>query len=346
VVTLQQFHTFHCHPEPKTMSNVRIERLSAAGTTSTSAPKPSKRPSYGGSYMPLNVEHDLVTFYEKAPAMEMAAFCKSETTIPRTTFIRHYNSSGLSQLKSEDKPIEVARAAAAKYTRGLAIGKKKRTAKASALNRYLTEQEELSLVQIIRLLASIGHGVTKPDVMSLIDEYVNLEEDDRNSVEISESVFRGLMSRHKDLIKLVNSGSLCPSRARKANTETRDKVFFKMDAYVRSLNAMGKVPWKNFSEVPKDVIYNMDEVGNDTTKRRSKVLADRETPARLFQVTPEGDGKMNMHITACITTRADGKQVDWWVGPHDGARGGGGWFCFSLVFFSIPRPLCRQESWY
>jgi hypothetical protein len=29
---------------------------------------------------------------------------------------------------------------------------------------------------------------------------------------------------------------------------------------------------------------------------------------QLFQVTPKGDGKMNlMHIMACITTHADGK---------------------------------------
>ena len=58
-------------------------------------------------------------------------------------------------------------------------------------DRYLTEQEELSLVQLIRLMASMGHGVTKPDVLSLIDEYVNLEEDERDSVEVSEKVLRG-----------------------------------------------------------------------------------------------------------------------------------------------------------
>jgi hypothetical protein len=28
---------------------------------------------------------------------------------------------------------------------------------------------------------------------------------------------------------------------------------------------------------------------------------------RNFLLTPEGDGRMNMHITACITTRSDGK---------------------------------------
>jgi hypothetical protein len=48
----------------------------------------------------------------------------------------------------------------------------------------------------------------------------------------------------------------------------------------------------------------MDEVGNDTTKRQSKkAIADVEIMACIFQLTPEGDGKTNMHITI----HADGK---------------------------------------
>ena len=72
---------------------------------------------------------------------------------------------------------------------------------------------------------------------------------------------------------------------------------------------MGHVGWKSYQEIPKDNIFNMDEVGNDTTKHRSKIVADKmNILARMFQRTPEGDGKMNMHITACLTTRADGKR--------------------------------------
>jgi hypothetical protein len=51
----------------------------------------------------------------------------------------------------------------------------------------------------------------------------------------------------------------------------------------------------------------MDEVGSDTTKHRSKVIADAGAIIRKYQETKEGDGKMNMHITACLTTRADGE---------------------------------------
>jgi hypothetical protein len=94
---------------------------------------------------------------------------------------------------------------------------------------------------------------------------------------------------------------------------------------------MGKIPWKLFLEVPRDAIYNMDKVGNDTTKNRFKGIADVETMACMFQLTLEGDGKMNIHITTCITTCANGKLlVDWWGRPSLGAVG-----FFSFLFLSL-----------
>jgi len=54
----------------------------------------------------------------------------------------------------------------------------------------------------------------------------------------------------------------------------------------------------------------MDELGNDTTKHRKKVVVAKTTDSkalRAFVKTPEGDGRMPWHITVCLTTRADGK---------------------------------------
>ena len=122
-------------------------------------------------------------------------------------------------------------------------------------------------------------------------------------------------------MKLVSGGSLDPARANKATEETRNRVFYKLDCYVRNLYCQGKIPWKSYSEVPASRKYNMDEVGSDTTKHRAKIIACPTSTARLFCVTPEGDGKMNMHVSAAVVTRGDGKsQVDWWgVDPVEGS---------------------------
>jgi hypothetical protein len=70
---------------------------------------------------------------------------------------------------------------------------------------------------------------------------------------------------------------------------------------------MGLVPCKSFGMFRKNIYKNMDEVGTDTTKHRSKLVADALSMIHNFLVTLEGDGQMNIHTTACITTRSDGK---------------------------------------
>jgi hypothetical protein len=116
-----------------------------------------------------------------------------------------------------------------------------------------------------------------------------------------------MLEQHPDLVKIISAGSLDPARARKATRATRDAVFYKLNAYIWNLNCMGKVPWKNFKDIPCKSIYNMDEASTDTTKHRSKVIADAAAVIRKYTEMPEGDNKMNLHITACLTTRANGK---------------------------------------
>ena len=144
----------------------------------------------------------------------------------------------------------------------------------------------------------------------MINEVINLNVDDRERELATEKVVRDILERHPTLMKLVNAGALDPLRAKKANKKSRDTVFSKLQAQVRGLHAQGKMPWKNYCDIPAHCIYNnMDEVGTDTTKHRRKVIADkRNIFQRIFTICPEGD-RMNGHITACITTRADGTLV-------------------------------------
>ncbi len=97
-----------------------------------------------------------------------------------------------------------------------------------------------------------------------------------------------MMGRHKELIKIVHASSMDIKRAKQATEDTRDTMFFKLDApYLKSLHEMGHVSWKSYKDIPKHDIFNMDEVGNDTTKHRSKIVADKmNIMARMFQRTP------------------------------------------------------------
>jgi len=71
------------------------------------------------------------------------------------------------------------------------------------------------------------------------------------------------------------------------------------------LHGDGKVPWRHYKDIPNECLYNMDELATDTMKHKQKVIGDKNR-TRTFIITPEGDGKMNHHVTVCLTSCADG----------------------------------------
>jgi hypothetical protein len=145
-----------------------------------------------------------------------------------------------------------------------------------------------------------GRGMDRDKLLHMINQVINIEVEEHEREKATVKGVRG------SLMKLVNSGSLDPLRANKANKKTRGTVFSKLQAMVRGLYAEGKIPWKKYCDIRVNCIFNMDEVRTDTTKHRRKVIADkRNLFQRIFAITPEGD-RMKGHITACITTRADG----------------------------------------
>ena len=83
--------------------------------------------------------------------------------------------------------------------------------------------------------------------------------------------------------------------------------FAKLDVYIGLLYTGGKVPWRHFKDFLNECLYNMDELAMDTMQHTQKVIGDEQNMSRTFIITPEGDGKMNHHVTMCLKSCADGK---------------------------------------
>ncbi len=174
----------------------------------------------------------------------------------------------------------------------------------------MTDNEELTIIQLYRLLGSMGYGITHDELQEIVSNVTNFDVDEREKIEVTDKVVRGLFRHHGDLLKIVQASSLDPKRAKQANTDTRDAMFTKLDSYIHMLHAMELVPWKNYQEIPPHCLYNMDELGNDMTKHCKKVIVaktDKGNEMHTLIKTPEGDGRMPWHITVCLTTRADGE---------------------------------------
>ena len=168
--------------------------------------------------------------------------------------------------------------------------------------RLLTVEEEAYLVQLCKLLAKSGHGLDRDKVLTCF----NLIAPSTVGSHSQKAVDR-FFKRNPD-IKLKGSSGIDPLRASQANEYVRDTFFFKLDALVGQLYAMGLIKWKTFAEIPSKFIYNMDELASDTTQRRNKIAADSESNVRNYTITPEGD-RMPFHVTVCLSTRADGQYI-------------------------------------
>jgi hypothetical protein len=96
-----------------------------------------------------------------------------------TTVDGHLKSSGLKTLRAEDQS-EVEMVQVVKLLCSRAFHFEKGPHQVSGLhdNSYLTRNEELYIVQVVVLLADMGHAVSKNDCIKLIDEYINLDEDE------------------------------------------------------------------------------------------------------------------------------------------------------------------------
>jgi hypothetical protein len=274
----------------------------------TAGVKVTKGPTYS-KWTNNDMTKSLLHYY-MVPGMSLRSFHKEylkDTQIPRKTFSTYWKAIKLKDMyQNKDVSYEAAKIAVENYVRRTKKNASTRVTAAIESRRYLTEQEEKGLVHLALILGKSGHGIDRDELLSIVNEMINIDWDEREREEASEKTVRGILERHPDLMKLVNSGGLDPARARKATKKTRDVVFSKLQAQTRGLYAQGKIPWMDYRDIPSDCLYNMDEVGTDTTKHRRKVIADKRNPfQRIFTVTPEGD-RMKGHITVCVTTRADG----------------------------------------
>ena len=173
----------------------------------------------------------------------------------------------------------------------VAFNRKSSLTKAGAAKHYLTDNEELQVVQIARCLSAIGHGISRLKLLSLVNDLIRQKTCVGDPILATDKYVCALLKRHDALVRICSSSSMDPQRAKQATESTRDSFFVKLDNHVKMLNEMGTVPWSNFCDVPAENLFNMDEVGTDTDQAQVKVGCRCNSFAPCLQLTPEGDGQ-------------------------------------------------------
>jgi len=191
----------------------------------------------------------LLKFFLQNEQEPLQAFAKKES-MNRSTFRRFFIESGLQKLKESGcKDEEQAQLCLNDYFEKKSKNRSLRTENGTNSTRYLTDNEELTIIQLCSLLGSMGYGITRDELQEIVSKLTNFDVE-QEKVEVTDKVVRGLFRRHGDLLKIVQASSLDPKRAKQASKETRDGMFTKLDSYIHLLHAMELVPWKNYQEIP------------------------------------------------------------------------------------------------
>jgi len=247
-----------------------------------------------------------LNFIVADPDLSQHNFCNSGLCkIARKTFMDSWNKMPklqeikLDKTKSVTEKLECAEPIINEFLHSIGQNKSARTKSAISSNRYLTENEEKAIVWIAKIACAAGLGLTREDLLNIINEYVNDGKTDNLAMLVTMEMVTRIIHNNENSLGCISASSLDPKRAKQASTMMRDAFFAKLEAYIGMLHTDGKVLW-SFKDIPNECLYNMDELAMDTTKHKQKVLGDKQNRSRTFIITPEGDGKMNHHITVCL----------------------------------------------
>jgi hypothetical protein len=111
-----------------------------------------------------------------------------QTTVPKATFLRHWEKSGLRSMALLKKPLDQAKTVLCSYLATVNLNSKNREAATNA-NKYPSPDEEMVFLQILCGLAACGKGVTKQEAMAMIDDLINADVDSRLQVECSKKSY-------------------------------------------------------------------------------------------------------------------------------------------------------------
>ena len=240
--------------------------------------------------------------------ISMRKYCTRENLCQRSQLQKVATESGLREMWIDRQPFEVAHEVLVNYLVFRNNRLKKNVTKLHEENQYLTEDEEKTVVELCSLLSAMGLGMDVDTYLHVINGILKARVDEKDFVEATPKVVSRLLCKYDNLLSICGGNSINPARVRQADTEVRNAEFVKLANYLELLYKLGKVLWRTWREVPRENKSNMDEVATNAQDHRKKLIACLlSNTMRLFQLTPEGDSKMPMHITLCITTIASGK---------------------------------------
>lgn len=263
------------------------------------------------------IQEILLNYIDQRTLSEISIREFIETSYPdeisKSTLSRWLNQSGIAPLMAGTVTKDIAAAAKATVWEWLKSKENEHQMNCHRMgvaNRHLTDTEECVLLKTVQSLGTMTHGITIGSFRKMAGQMINFNSKDQLP---SRSYLYDLRSRHPEYPLFLRQPKwLDQARATQANEHVRNAYFTEIEELVKTLKETGKAPWRSPAEIPSSCIFNMDEVGLDTSKGLGKIFVcpnkNKLVQTNSFLQTKEGD-KMSRHITICLTSCANGERL-------------------------------------
>ena len=162
----------------------------------------------------------MLEFYSKSLGSSMRAFVREEMVIPWKSFHCNWAKSGLALLQHDSQPKDYAALTLTKYMCELESSFKNKAKKVLKLNRYLTENKKLAIMETCRMLSLVRKGISKDELYLVLNEYVNLNEDMCQKQNISDDFVQLFIFHNNKVLQYISASSLDLKRAEKVTQKT------------------------------------------------------------------------------------------------------------------------------
>ena len=183
----------------------------------------------------------LRTFYKVKPNMTFNRFCK-EKNIKRSNLGKIWNASGLGKMKEASIDVATAMERLTTYLENQNLQHSAKMKYLHKSNEVMTEDEVNLVVNLAKILGSMGHGIDSSICLAIVNSVVRCHFPSKNYVSITSSVVERMLKNHSEVIRLVHGNSIDPARIRQADVEVRDTQFYKIESFIGLLYKMGNIP--------------------------------------------------------------------------------------------------------
>ena len=192
-------------------------------------------------YSPKELRDSVLGWVTQKPRTDLKYYCQN-INVPRTTIMYFMNQiPDLARMrKSSDSTLQDAEVVYDFYIAEKDKKRRQKVEKACEANCYMGEDEEGTLANMAILMAASGRGITKYELLELINLVLKEKNESTPFVPATMKTVHGLLKRNTQLSDKVRSASsIDPSRSAQATKETRDSMFTKLNNYIVLLHELG-----------------------------------------------------------------------------------------------------------